>query len=383
MSDISHHTKPSLLYFVTEDWYFCSHRLPLAMAALDAGYEVSVVTRESVHGDRIRSAGIKLIPSPVRRSGMSPLEEIKGLIRLVAIYRRERPDILHHVAMKPVIYGSIAALLTRCRKTVNALGGLGYVFIGSRLKARILRPVVTALFRWLFSRQGSRLVLQNADDRDLLAGVGAVDPANVVLIRGSGVDLRSYSPVPSRDASDRPVVVLASRMLWDKGVGEFVSAARELKAQGAEARFVLVGDSDPDNPSAIPAETLRSWQDEEVVEWFGERHDMPEVFAQADMVVLPSYREGLPKVLIEAAACGKPIVTTDVPGCREVVVNGDNGLLVPARDAKALASAIRELLNDPVRREAMGRRGRERAEAEFGLDKVIQQTLALYRELLE
>lgn len=368
---------PKLLFLVTEDWYFVSHRLPLAVAARQAGYEVTVVTRAGEYSQAIRNAGLRLIPITLSRRGKNPWTEMLWVAKLTAIYRRERPDIVHHVAMKPVLYGSLAAQLTGVRLVVNALAGLGWLFTSESWLAHVLSRGVRFTFKQLLNH-GS-VIVQNPDDMQWLVDLGIVS-SRIHLIRGSGVEVHQFTPTP--ESNGEPVVVLASRMLWDKGVGEFVAAAKNLKQQGITARFVLVGAPDPANPVSIPQGLLESWHAEGVIEWWGYRNDIMQVFAQSHLVCLPSYREGLPKVLLEAAACGRAIVTTDTPGCREIVVHGDNGLLVPPRNAAALADALQTLLQDPERRSHMGIRGRERAVQEFSVGKVTAETLALYQKLL-
>ncbi|HUW36076.1 MAG TPA: glycosyltransferase family 4 protein [Rhodocyclaceae bacterium] len=371
-----------LLFLVAEDWYFCSHRLPLARAAKAAGYEVVVATRVGTHADAITAEGFKLVAIGLRRSGRNPWREFRAILEIAGIYRRERPDLVHHVALKPVLYGAIAARLARVPAVVNALAGLGFVFASASLKARLLRPWVVGALRLSIDAKGSALIVQNPDDRKMLVEGGVVAAARVRLIRGSGVDIRRFAPTP--EPGGTPLVMLPSRLLWDKGVGEFVAAARLLRERGVEARFVLVGDSDPETSAAIPVGQLQAWQSVGAVEWWGRQTtwDMPAVLGSSHVVCLPSYRgEGLPKVLLEAAACGRPLVATDVPGCREIVIDGGNGLLVPPRDAPALADAIGRLLADPDLRAAMGRRGRELVEAQFSEERVVAQTLALYREL--
>ena len=368
---------PKLLFLVTEDWYFVSHRLPLAVAACQAGYEVTVVTRVGEHGHTIRNAGLRLIPIEQIRRSKYPFLEMMLVARLIAIYRRERPDIVHHVAMKPMLYGSLAARLAGVRHVVNALAGLGWLFTSESRFAHVLGRGVRFAFRKLLNR--GTVIVQNPDDMQWFIDLG-IESSRIHLIRGSGVEVKRFAPTP--EPNGEPVVVLASRMLWDKGVGEFVAAARNLKQRGVAGRFVLVGDSDPANPASIPLGLLESWHAEGVIEWWGHRNDMVQVFAQSHLVCLPSYREGLPKVLLEAAACGRAIVTTDMPGCREVVSHGDNGLLVPPRNEAALADALQTLLQDPERRSRMGTRGRGRAVQEFSVDKVVAETLALYRGLL-
>jgi glycosyltransferase involved in cell wall biosynthesis len=372
--------KPRLLYLVTEDFYFCSHRLPLAVAARGEGFDVTVATRVQRHGDQIRGAGLDLVPLQLDRHSHNPLRELAALREIIGIYRRLRPDIAHHVAIKPVLYGSVAARLAHTRLVVNAIAGLGYVASSSDLRARLLRPAIAAAYRLLINRSGSRLIVQNPDDVEVLTQNHIVDRERVTLIRGSGVDIRYFSPPAAQEG--RFLVVLAARLVRDKGVVEFVEAARLLRARGVDARFALVGEPDPGHPAQIAASELERWHGEGVIEYWGWREDMREVYRQAHLVCLPSYREGLPKALIEAAACGLPIVTCDVPGCREVVRDGDNGLLVPPRTVEPLAQALGRLIDDADLRARMGMRSRERAVAEFSIERVVADTLALYRSAL-
>ncbi len=374
-------TRKKILYFVTEDWYFCSHRLPLAMAAKGAGYEVAVATRVREHGEPIVSAGLRLIPLKLSRGGRNPLVEWLAIWRLYRVFRAERPDLVHNVALKPVLYGTIAARLAGVPRIVNALAGLGHIFADVGRSKRMLSSVVTIAFRWLLNWGKGRVIVQNPDDFRRLVSLGALNAKEGVLIRGSGVDLEQFRPRAEPDGA--VMVILAARMLWEKGVREFVAAAERLRNEGVKARFVLVGDADAENHSAIPTRQLEAWKASGAVEWWGKRSDMPDVLARCHVVCLPSYYgEGVPKVLLEAAAAGKPIVTTDMPGCREVVRDGDNGLLVPPQDVEALVEALRCLLTDSALRKRMGRRGREIAEAEFGVARVVRETLAVYRALL-
>jgi len=373
--------KNKLLFFVTEDWYFCSHRLPLALAAKKAGFDVTVVTRVSHHGELIKQAGLNLVPIDLNRRGMNPFSELNLLTKLIAIYRSEQPAVIHNVALKPVVYGSIASIFVPKARVVNAMTGLGFSFISQSFKARILRSVVTVLFRFLLNRKASHVILQNPDDVNLLSNSGIINRDKITLIRGSGVDVEQFCYEP--EMSGDPVVILAARMLWDKGVGEFIKAARELKAKGVKAKFVLVGKSDDHNPSAISEAQLQAWGKEGVIEWWGHKTNMTEIFSQSHIVCLPSYREGLPKVLLEAAACGRPIVTTDVPGCREIVQHGVNGFLVPIYDSVLLAESLAKLIESSELREKMGANGRNLVKREFSIEKVNRETLALYRELLQ
>lgn len=372
--------RAKLLFFVTEDWYFFSHRLQLAIAANKAGFEVIVITRVRKHGELIRNAGLRVIPLQISRRSMNPLIEIIQIYRLWKIYRRERPDIVHHVAIKPVLYGSLAAYLSGCRNVVNALAGMGFLFVSNKLKARLLRPLITKAFRLLINGKRSRLILQNPDDVDFFSANKLIDVSKIALIRGSGVNLQSFSPSKEKDGV--PVVMLASRLLWDKGIGEFVDAASYFKRFNLNARFVLVGETDPENPSGISKQQLDSWVHSGLIEWWGHKENMSEVLNQAHIVCLPSYREGLPKVLLEATACGRPIITTDAPGCREIVKDGINGFLVPVKDVIAVAEAVKKLIKFPKLRIEMGAKGRELVEREFSVEKVNGEILQVYEDLL-
>ncbi|MDP2794822.1 MAG: glycosyltransferase family 4 protein [Sulfurisoma sp.] len=374
-------TRPKLLYLVTEDGYFRSHRLPLARAALAAGYDVVLVTRVSRHRDEIEAAGIRVIPLDWERSGVNPWRESRTLARLHAIYRRERPDLVHHVAVKPVIHGGLVAALTGVPVVVNALAGLGYAFTSRRLGARLLAMLLGHAYRLLLRRPTSWLILQNDDDAAMFARLRLVDPARIRLIRGVGIDPGYYRAMPEPEG--RATVLLPARMLWDKGVGDFVAAARLLKDRAVDARCVLCGDTDSANPTAISTAQLKAWRDEGVVEWWGWIEDMRQAYSQAHVVCLPSYREGLPKALLEAAGCGRPLVATDVPGCREVVSAGENGLLVPAGNPEALAAALAALIGDPAARRALGANARRIVERDFSVAQMNTLTLELYRDAIE
>ena len=371
-----------LLFFVTEDWYFVSHRLPIAIAAKNSGYDVYVVTRVRAHGDLIETSGIKLIPFEISRRSVNPFIEILTVYKLILIYRNVHPDLVHHVALKPVLYGAFAAYFSRVPRMVNAMAGLGILFSSRSFKAHAVRPIIKVLFRVLLNRKNSRVILQNPDDVSMMRRENILRDERIILIRGSGVDIEQFQMCP--EPSGLPVVMLASRLLWDKGVGEFVEAAALLKSRGVSARFVIVGDGDPENPSSIPNAQLQAWNDSGVIEWWGRRGDMPSVLMQSHIVCLPSYYgEGVPKILIEAASCGRPIVTTDSPGCREIVQNGVNGILVPVRDPVAVADALARLIDSPEMRHGFGRKGRSLVESEFSLDKINGETLGVYRDLFE
>lgn len=368
---------PKLLFFATEDWFVCSHWLPIIQGATKAGFDVVVVTRTNRHAGKIRQHGASVVHFEISRRGTNVFAELGTISRLMKIYRDEKPDIVHHVAMKPMLYGSLAARWTGVPHTVNWVAGMGWLFTSRNLRARLLQFAVRSMLGLLLRK--TDVIVENEDDLEVVAGLG-VAGRHVHLVRGAGVDTTAYAPSPEPEGI--PVVVLPARMLWDKGVGEFVEAASLLRQRGVNARFVLVGDPDEENPASVSARRLASWQKEGAVEWWGRRDDMPQVLMQAHIVCLPSYREGLPKSLLEAASSGRPIVTTDVPGCRAVVHDGDNGILVGARSAAALADALGRLIADPALRQRMGRRGRDRALSEFSQEIVVARVLALYGELI-
>jgi glycosyltransferase involved in cell wall biosynthesis len=372
---------PQILFVVNACWFFVSHRLPLARAAQRQGFTVHVAASPDETTAQLEAAGIRFHPLPFSRKGRHPLRELRTFLSLLALYRRLRPDLVHHVTIKPILYGGVAARIARIPAVVNAVAGLGYTFLAKGQVASIFRDLVRFGYRKALSHSNQTVIFQNDDDRREFVSRGLVAPGETALIRGSGVDPDEFSPAETRPG--RPLVVLPARLLWDKGVAEFVRAAAILKARGVEARFVLVGEPDPHNPASVWDADLESWSASGVVEAWGRSDDMPSVLRRAHIACLPSYREGLPRALLEAAASGLPIVTTDVPGCRDVVRDGYNGYLVPPREAHALADALEKLIVSPGERELMGRRGRALVLEQFTLDHVVSETLKLYRTRME
>lgn len=370
----------TVIFLVTEDWYFWSHRLPIARAARDAGSRVVVATRVEKLRDALVREGFVPVALPWRRRSHHLGNEVRTLVAIVALYRREKPDLVHHVAVKPVVYGGIAARLARVRTQVNAIAGMGYVETSRRPRARILRGVFRSVLRFAWSGPGVHVVVQNPDDERDLARSGLIDPSHIHVIRGSGVDVERFSP--SDEAPAPPVrAVYAGRLLWSKGVGELVEAARVLKTRGVPVDMVLVGSPDPENPESIPEAVLQSWVRDGLVRHVAWTDDMVSVWWGAHIAVLPSYREGLPKALLEAAACARAIVATDVPGCREIARDGVNAVLVPVRDAAALAAAIERLALDPSLRARLGAAGRKLVVEQYAESIVVRDTLALYRRV--
>lgn len=369
-----------LLIVVNCPSFFCTHRLPVARGAQAAGYDVHVATNDGPAVASIVAAGFVHHTLPITRSGRNPFIELFSFLSILWLIIRTKPKLVHLVTIKPVLYGGIAARLARVPSVVAAVSGLGFVFVSGGLRKKLARWLVLRMYKFALGKRNLRVIFQNPSDCEALVRAGAVDTRKVVMIRGSGVDLSAYRPFSEPEGC--PLVVMAARLLWDKGVREFVEAARLLRERGVLARFALVGISDIGNPASVGVEQLTLWEAEGMVELWGFRSDIANVFAMAHLVTLPSfYGEGLPKVLIEAAACGRAIVTTDMPGCRDAIDPNVSGLLVPPRDSGALANAIQCLLENPSLRASMGRAGRELAEREFSIENVVATHLAVYQSL--
>jgi glycosyltransferase involved in cell wall biosynthesis len=376
-----------LLFAVNEAYFFVSHRLPIAVEAQRQGYDVHIAAPgdnvwapKDFSVEELAKSGLTFHRIPISRRGTNPIQELRTFLALLRLYRRLRPDIVHQLTIKPNLYGGVAARLTGVPRVVYAITGLGQMFVGTQGGMRLLRPLVLTLMRIAFGHGNARVIVQNTSDLEFLVGNRVIDVDQAVLIQGSGVDLNLFCPAPEPEGD--PVVILPSRLIWEKGIQEFVDAAKLLKSQGLAARFALVGNTHPSNPRAVPEETLLGWAEDGVVEWWGRREDMPRVLAESHIVCLPSkYGEGVPKVLLEAAAAGRPVVATDTPGCREVIDDGVEGLLVPPSDSIALAAALRRLLEGSDERMAMGQAARFRAELNFGIEPVVQTTLDVYENL--
>lgn len=368
-----------LLFIVNDAAFFMSHRLPLAIAAKESGFEVHVATPKTPASIKIKEAGFIFHPIALSRSGKNPFQELKSIAAFYHLMREVKPDLVHLVTIKPILYGGLVARVLKVPAVVAAVSGLGYIFTSPTLSAKFWRAGITRLYRFALGHHRLRVIFQNPDDRQLFLQNNTCSPAQTVLIRGSGVDLQAYQVFPER--VDQIVVVMIARLLKDKGVMEYIAAAKMLKAQGSQAQFLLVGDIDEGNPAFIDKALLAQWCAEDDVQVLGFRDDIPQLMEQANVVVLPSYREGLPKILIEAAACGRAVITTDVPGCRDAIEPNQTGLLVPVRDANALALAIQQLIEDHDYRQQLGRAGRALAEREFAIQRVIAAHLTIYNEL--
>ncbi|WP_152089830.1 glycosyltransferase family 4 protein [Azospira sp. I09] len=368
-----------LLFVVNVPEFFLSHRLPLAIGARNAGFTVHIATAPGMACQRIAELGFEHHLLPISRSGRNPLAELRTLWGLYRLMRKIRPELVHLVTIKPVLYGGLMARLSGVPAMVAAISGLGTVFVDRNQTCSWVRRGVEWLYKLALGHPNAKVIFQNPDDRASLIGMGAVCKEKTALIRGSGISLAAYPMRPEPEGV--PVITFAARLLEDKGVREFVEVARVLKERGVVARFCLAGSPDPGNLTSITEKELSDWSKEGVVEVLGYRSDIPDLYAKSNIVVLPSYREGLPKALIEAAACGRAVVTTDVPGCRDAIEPEATGLLVPVRDALALADAIQSLIEDQDRRKQMGASGRVLAEREFAIEKVLDAHLVIYREL--
>ena len=381
MNGGSAQSEKRLLFVVNVAWFFTSHRLQLAIAARNAGYIVHVAaTVESLdEGEKIRSHGFPFHEIRGSRDARNPISNLLFFADIFRVISAVRPQLVHAVTAKPIICAGVASRILHVRGFVGALTGLGHLFVNMS-KRSLLRYAVAKILRVGLGGPRSRLIVQNANDRQVLLELGVVRLERVVLIPGSGVDLRRYAP--SREPVGKPLIILPARILRDKGVVEFCQAALQLREAGVEARFALVGGLDSHNPAGLSESEVRELSQRTGVEWWGARDDMPAVFAACHIVCLPSYREGLPRALVEAAATGRAIVTSDVPGCRDVVEDGKSGLLVPPRDANALAVKLKLLIGDANLREVLGTRALERAISEFDILRINKRTLEVYDDAL-
>lgn len=370
-----------ILFVVNVDWFFLSHRLPIALEALRRGYEVHIATGLTEHLDALRAHGLIVHPLNLVRKNQRPDRVLLEGYQLLQVFRSVRPHLTHLITIKPVLLGGLAARMAGVPAVVAAVTGLGFVFVDQGLRARLRRALASRLYRAALAHRNLHVIFQNTSDQKSVLGFSRLPSRKATLINGAGVDLREYTVV-ELTKEEPPIVLMAARLLAEKGVREFIGAARLLKGT-VPVRFVLVGTPDEASKSSITQPELERWRDEGVIEYWGYRNDMPEVLRQASIVVLPSYYgEGLPKVLIEAAACGRAVITTDHPGCRDAIDPGVTGVLVPPRDAMALAAAIKALLDDPSRMQAMGQAGRKRAEQLFDVRQVLDAHFSIYDSLL-
>lgn len=367
-----------ILLFANTDWYIYNFRLSLAKELRGQGYEVVLLSPPGDFQERLQANGFQWIPFPLSRQGINPFNELQTIWRLLRLYQRVKPDVVHHFTIKPVIYGSLAAHLLRIPGIINSITGLGHLFIDPAPLTRMLRGLAKMLYR--ISLRRTQVIFENPEDRDIFIQNRLLLPKQSHLILGTGVDVDKFHPTPKN--ADTPLVLFSSRLLATKGLFEFIEAARILKQKGINARLAIAGTADPGNPASIPQGKIDTWKQSGLVEWWGWQDDMPSALAKTDIFCLPSYREGVPNALLEACASGLPVITTDVPGCRDVVKHGVNGLLVPVQNATGLADALETLIINPDLRQKMGVAGREIAVNLFSQTKVNAETLAVYKTVL-
>lgn len=369
-----------ILFFVTEDWYFFSHRLHIAKALKEDGFEVILLTRVHQHKKIIENHGIRVISIDLKRESRNLFQEIKTIFKVAGVYKKEKPHLVHHVAAKPILYGSIAARVAGIPLYVNAFAGLGFVFLQkSKFISIMIRSIFILAYRFIFHSKAAYAIFQNPEDKSLFESLRIVKKNRSTLIRGSGVNIANYRFF--KEPEGRVTILLGARMLWDKGIGELIQAVKILQKKKIIFRVILAGIPDPANPNSVHEKTLQKWHNQGFVEWIGYQNDMSHVLSQVHIATLPSYGEGVPKFLIEAAACGRPIVTTDVPGCREIVHNNINGILVPVKDSYALANSLLMLIKDSELREKMGTCGRAIVIKSFTEKIVAEKTSAFYNRI--
>ena len=374
--------KPVLIFLVTEDWYFCLHRLPLAHAAKKAGYRVLIATQINDQDSDIYSEGFEIIPMQWARKSMNPFHGLSEIWQIRQIISRYRPDIMHLVAMKPSLFGSVAAYFNTDVVLVQNLAGLGQAYVSKGIFANLLRGFLNRSFSLLFARARSKTIVENSDDQNYLAHSLNIGNDKVKLIRGIGVDVKRFQYSPEEPA-DTIQVTMVSRMLWPKGVQELVDAARILRQKEYPVKIQLVGLPDTSSRVSVSQEDLQAFHDEGIIEWLGFQEDIPAIWRQSHIAILPSYyREGIPRSLLEAASCGRAIITTDMPGCREIVRNGENGILIAPKNTQAIVDAIITLIDDPPMRQEMGVSGRRMIEQDFTEEQVVSETLSVYESLL-
>jgi glycosyltransferase involved in cell wall biosynthesis len=374
-------SKGILLFVVNTTGFFLSHRLPIAQAAKRAGYDIHVATASSESQVELANYGFSHHLIPISRSGVNLFHEIRDLWAMVKLMRDLKPSIVHLVTIKPVLYGGMAARFNKIPGVVAAISGLGMLFTSGGPKKKLIRTLVSHLYGFALNHRNLKVVFQNNHDLEVISNACKLAENKAVLIPGSGVNLNDYPYKPEPEGNI--VISFAARLLKDKGVYEYINAARIIKSRESEVQFLLIGKTDPDNPNSVTRAEIDTWRKEGIVEILWHRDDVPDIFSHSNIVCLPSYYgEGLPKVLIEAAACGRPVVTTDHPGCRDAIIDGKTGYLVPVRNCDALAEALEKLIKSQSLRKSMGQAGHELAERKFTIENVVEQHLGIYQQLM-
>lgn len=362
--------------------FFCSHRLPIAESALNNSFDVVIGYGELGGADPLylKQKGFKLSFIPMQRGGIDLLKNLRTVFHIWQFFRKEKPDIVHLVTIKPYLFGGILARITGVRGVVSAVSGLGSLFINRDLKSKLLRFLIYPLYKLAFNHINQVVIFHNKEDSRYLLRWGVLSNNKIRLLKGSGVNLNKFTKL--NENTGVPVVCFASRLLIDKGVYEFISATKILRERSIKARFLLAGELDTNNPTGLNIDDLTKINSENIVEYIGYQDDIPSLFEKSHIICLPSYREGLPKVLIEAAAASRAVVTTDVPGCRDAIIPNETGLLIPVRNSEALANAIQYLLENSEKRKLMGRAGRELAEKEYAIENIVDAHLEIYNDLI-
>lgn len=371
-----------ILFIVSEDWYFVSHRLHLAQKAISKGYHVTLLANVGKSQNLIEDSGIDVIPWSLQRNSYNLAREINSILEVIKAINNVKPSLIHAVALKPILYSAVASIFTGLKCRVFAFAGLGFVFTSEKLFVKFCRVPIVFAMRLLIKNKYSSIILQNQDDINSLLHLRMIKENSISLIQGSGVDTTIFFPTNDQAIGSTPLIILPARLLWDKGIGDFVNAANILKRKHVDARFILVGQRDIHNPASISESQISEWVESNIVEYWGFEENMSIILNKATIVCLPSYREGFPKVLLEAASCAKPIVTTDVPGCRQAIENNISGLLVPPKNPQALADAIEKLIHDKSLCKKMGERGLERVKIELSQDIIANKTINLWERIL-
>ncbi|MBA8667444.1 glycosyltransferase family 4 protein [Holosporaceae bacterium 'Namur'] len=365
-----------IILFSNADWHFVAHLMPIALAAKEKGYDIKVITCVNEHGEEIEKQGLELIPINLERFSLNVFKELRIIFQLISVYKREKPDVVQHFGIKPILYGSIAAIFNKVPKVINTFLGMGFVFISDKLWVKTIRVVFTNLLKLFMIKKNSIIIVQNKDDKELLLNKNIAKPAQVFAQCSVGIDLKDFLLLP--EPSGKPVFALTARMILDKGIAEFVAAAEIIKNKGLEAEFWLVGSPDPDNSRSVTEYQLREWEDKKIIKWLGFQNNIKAIWEKAHVAVLPSYREGLSRSLLEAAALGRALITTDAPGCRELVEDGVNGLLVKVKDTNSLAEALEKLIIDNQLRTSLALKARETVVRDYSEEIIVKRMLKFY-----
>lgn len=366
-----------IMFIINNYDFFISHRLPIAIEAKKKGYEILIACPNVPDINRY---GFSFIKIEMNRGGTRVLQEIKSLINIFKIIKKNRPSIVHLVTIKPVLYGGIVLRFVKTKGVVFAVSGLGTIFTGKNKKTSVLRKYIKKIYKFILGNNNYYIIFQNKDDKEIIKRIKHINDAKIVMTNGSGVDLKKYNYIP--ELYNKKVVAMASRLLVEKGVKEYIKAAEIVHDIDPTIEFLLIGDIDCGNPSSLTEKEFEELKLLKYIKILGYRDDLHNIFQKVNIIVLPSYREGFPKVLLEAAACGRAIITTDVPGCREAIINNKTGLLVEKENAKQIGQSIIYLFENNEVRINMGREARKLAEKEFSIDLVVKKHLHIYDKIM-